>query len=236
MRFSPILLLHIYSGTIGLLSGAIALAFRKGSNRHAMAGQVFVVAMICLGASAMYLAVRKNQTGNFFGGMMAIYLATTAWLTMKRRNGETARFDWAMILAPLAIGVSSLIGGMQRLLNPTAFHDGVPAGMPFFIATVMLLAIGGDVRMLLRGLTPTQRLVRHLWRMCFGLFIASGSIFIARPHLFPEFMRRAGMLVVLGVLPLLLMIFWLVRIRLSPGTRRKEGALTTGRQPLLSAR
>jgi hypothetical protein len=236
MKFSPILLLHIYAGTIGLLSGAVALAFRKGSNRHAMAGQVFVVAMICLGASAMYLAVRKGQPGNFFGGIVAIYLVTTGWLTANRRKGESSRLDWLTMLAPLTIAVTSVLNGIQRLTNPGAFHDGVPAGMNFFMASVLLLAAAGDVRMLIWGLSATQRLGRHLWRMCFGLFIASGSIFLARPHLFPEFMRRTGMLVVLGVLPLLLMIFWLVRIRLSPGTRRKERALATGTQPLLSPR
>jgi hypothetical protein len=37
----------------------------------------------------------------------------------------------------------------------------------------MLLAAAGDLRMLLRGgLFGAQRIARHLWRMCFGLFIA----------------------------------------------------------------
>jgi hypothetical protein len=31
--------------------------------------------------------------------------------------------------------------------------------------------------------------------------------------LFPVFMRKTGMLFLLGILPLLLMIFWLVRVR-----------------------
>jgi hypothetical protein len=59
----------------------------------------------------------------------------------------------------------------------------------------------------------TQRIARHLWRMCFAFFIASASIFLARAHLFPAFMRSTGMLYLLSLFPLLLMIFWLIRIR-----------------------
>ena len=49
--------------------------------------------------------------------------------------------------------------------------------------------------------------------MCFGLFIASGSFFIGRQRIFPQFVREAQIPLLLTVLPLLLMIFWLVRVR-----------------------
>ena len=90
MQMSPILALHICGGTVGLLSGAVAVSFRKGSRRHGIAGKIFVVSMLTLGASATVLAVMKHEVGNFIGGMLTIYLVTTAWLTARRRN---ARFD-----------------------------------------------------------------------------------------------------------------------------------------------
>jgi hypothetical protein len=44
------------------------------------------------------------------------------------------------------------------------------------IGSVMLLAAVGDVRMLVGGgVVGAKRIGRHLWRMCFGLFIAAGS-------------------------------------------------------------
>jgi hypothetical protein len=51
--------------------------------------------------------------------------------------------------------------------------------------------------------------------MCSGLFIAAASVFLARPHLFPAFMQKSGALIFLTVLPLLLMLFWFVRVRRS---------------------
>lgn len=229
---SPILALHICSGTVGLLSGAVAASFRKGSRRHAIAGKVFVISMVSLGASAMYLAVMKREVGNFVGGILTIYLVTTAWLTARRKDGETGIFDWAAILIPLGVGASSLTLGIQKLNNPAAFHDGVPIGMNFFMGTVVLLMAAGDVRMILRGLSGTQRIARHLWRMCFGLFFATGSIFIARPHLFPAWMSTTHILLFLGVLPLILLIFWLIRVRF---TNAFKGPMSPGRTNELRA-
>ena len=82
MKFSPLLLLHICSGTLGLLSGAVAVSFLKGSRRHAVAGNVFVIAMLSLAASGAYMAIMKSQPGNILGGTLTFYLVLTAWLTI----------------------------------------------------------------------------------------------------------------------------------------------------------
>jgi hypothetical protein len=78
----------------------------------------------------------------------------------------------------------------------------------------LALMMGGlDLRVILRGgVTGAARVARHLWRMCFALFIAASSIFLARQQLFPAFMRKTGALVFLSFLPLLLMIFWVIRV------------------------
>ena len=79
----------------------------------------------------------------------------------------------------------------------------------------MLLAAAGDVRMLVRGgVFGAQRIVRHLWRMCFGLFIATGSFFLGQgSKVFPTFLLKTNILFVPAVLPLILLIFWLFRVR-----------------------
>jgi hypothetical protein len=101
--------------------------------------------------------------------------------------------------------------------------------MNFFMATVVLLAGADDVRMLVRGLSTTQRIARHLWRMCFRLFIASGSIFLARPQLFPKFLQETNILLLLGVLPLILLVFWIIRLRVTKAYRGKRASTTDRR-------
>lgn len=88
MSHSPLHLLHIASGTVGMLSGFVAVFLRKGSRRHALAGSVFVVSMLCLSLSGTYLATVKHQPGNILGGALTFYLVATAWMTARRRESS----------------------------------------------------------------------------------------------------------------------------------------------------
>lgn len=91
-----------------------------------------------------------------------------------------------------------------------------------------------------------RRIPRHLWRMCFGLFIATGSFFLGpanrplrllaavglRQQLFRELFSQE-VLVFLAVLPLLLLIFWLVRVRFSNAYEKTSSpSLAQGRTVL----
>ena len=107
--------------------------------------------MLNMAAAAVYLAVIKHQPNNIGGGILTFYLVGTAWLTARRKDGETSRFDWVALLLPLAIGVGGWINGLEAMHSPTGAKYGVPAGMPIFMGSVCLLAAAGDVRMLLRA-------------------------------------------------------------------------------------
>jgi uncharacterized membrane protein len=229
MSYSPILLLHILAGTTGLLSGTAALCFRKGSRRHALVGRIFVISMLAMAAGAIYLAIVKHQPNNIGGGILTFYLIGTAWLTARRRRGETSPFDWVALLIPLAIGILGWMNGIEALRSPSGTKYDVPGGMHLFMGSICLLAAAGDVRMLLRGgIVGAPRIARHLWRMCFGLFIAAGSFFFGpsnRPlrlltqvgvgqHLSPAFFSTT-LYLILTVLPLFLLVFWLLRVRFS---------------------
>ena len=218
MSFSPVLVFHIGAGTLGLFSGAAAMSFRKGSRRHRMAGNVFVIAMLSMAAAAVYLAFMKQQISNVFGGILTLYLVTTAWVTARRREGETSLFDWGALLVVCAVGVVIVTYGFEAAKTPVR---GVPTGMFFFLGSVALLAAAGDVRMLVRGgVFGAHRIVRHLWRMCFGLFIATGSFFLGQQQVFPAFIRKTNVLFIPAILPLILMIFWLIRVRFTNAYKR----------------
>jgi len=237
---SVLLPLHIIGGTVGMLSGFVAVFLRKGSRQHAIAGKIFVISMLCLSATGAYLAVMKSQPGNILGGTLTFYLVATAWLTARRGEGQAGIFDWGALLVVLAVAGFELAYGFEAAASPTGLKYEYPPGPYFSFGSVALLAAVGDVRMLLRrGISGSQRIARHLWRMCFALFVAAASIFLARQHLFPAFMRKSGALVFLSVLPLLLLIFWMARIRFAnvgERTWRRRRPLLAGSQPSLSVR
>jgi len=205
----PLLILHILAGSIGLLTGTFAIAVRKGSRLHRASGNIFTVAMFTLACSAFCLAIMKSQHGNIIGSIITFYMIATAWLAGRRRG--IGRLDFAALLVGAGGAVAVIALGIWTLHHP---DKNAPAAMCFFMAAVLLLAAAGDVRMLARGgLTGRPRIARHLWRMCFGLFIATGSFFLGQQQVFPAFLRGSIFLTVLAVLPFPLMIYWLIRIR-----------------------
>jgi len=227
MPYSPILVVHICAGTLGLFSGAVALSLRKGSPGHVLAGKVFVASMLTMAVGAVYLGLVKHQTSNIGGGFITFYLIGTGWLTARRRDGETSGMDWVALLIPLTLGILTWMNAIKVVRSGASSQDGVPVGMTFFMGSVMLLAGAGDVRMLVRGgVFGVKRISRHLWRMCFGLFIAAGSFFLGpsnRPlrllsavgvgqHLSPV-LFNTPLYLFLSILPLALLIFWLIRVR-----------------------
>jgi hypothetical protein len=78
------------------------------------------------------------------------------------------------------------------------------------------------------GISGAPRIARHLWRMCFALFVAASSIFLARQHIFPAVLRTTGVLFLLSFFPLMVMIFWLVRVRF---TKAFKGSASPDRPP-----
>jgi uncharacterized membrane protein len=223
MSFSPILLFHICAGTLGLLSGAVAMSFRKGSRRHRVAGNVFFISMLSMSAAGAYMAFMKSQMNNVFGGVLTFYLVATAWVTARRRDGETGIFDWVALLVALAVGAVIVTYGLEAANSQTGSKGGIPTGMYFFLGSVALLSAAGDVRMLVRGgVSGAQRIARHLWRMCFALFIAAGSLFLGQQQVFPALLRKTNVLFIPSILPLILMIFWLFRVRFTNAYKRKS--------------
>jgi hypothetical protein len=183
----------------------------------------------------------KHQPSNIGGGILTFYLVGTAWLTARRRDGETSRFDCIVLLVPLALGILTWMNGIQVVRSGTSSRDGVPVGMTFFMGSVMLLAAAGDVRMLVGGgVRGAQRLGRHLWRMCFGLFIAAGSFFMGPSNRPLRLLSAVGfgqqlspalfstsLYLVLTVLPLILLIYWLVRVRFTNAYKGKSTQLVS---------
>jgi hypothetical protein len=242
MSYSPILMTHILAGTLGLLSGTAAMSFRKGSPRHVLAGKIFVASMLTMAVLAVYLAIVRHQSNNIGGGILTFYLIGTGWLTARRRDGETSRFDWVVLLIPLTLGILTWMNGIKVVRSGASLPDGVPVGMTFFMGSVMLLAGAGDIRMLVRGgVRGAKRIARHLWRMCFGLFIAAGSFFLGpsnRPlrllsavglgqHLSPAVFSTT-LYSILSILPLLLLIFWLIRVRLTDAYKGSRQLASAG--------
>lgn len=207
------LIIHFAGGLVGLVSGAVAIVAAKGGRVHRRAGQVFVVGMMTGGIFAAGIALYERNYGMVVGGLFSAYLVFTALLTVRPLSGPNARAgSVSLMLLATGLALGQLTYGAMAIINPVR---GVPTPMIFFIGTIAVLAAAGDWRLLRAGsIGGPRRLARHLWRMCFGLFIASGSFFFGQASFIPKPLRIGPLLGVLGVAPIFVLLYWMWRIRL----------------------
>ncbi|HEX3126765.1 MAG TPA: hypothetical protein VH394_05500 [Thermoanaerobaculia bacterium] len=214
--------IHIAAGGLAIVLGAVALVVKKGGTIHRRSGLLFVCAMLVMGFSASILALRNGKNdGNLIAGLMTAYFVGTALTTVRPVSPWTRRINAAALAIVVGLVILSILGGMKNVNSPGLSPGGVPfrtiGMMSFVLATVMTLSAAGDVRILLFGMPRGgRRLARHLWRMCFALFIAAGSFFSIRERvakILPEPFTTGQM----RALPILLlfgaMFYWLWRVR-----------------------
>jgi hypothetical protein len=220
---------HISAGGLAIVAGAVALVAMKGAWLHRKSGVVFVAAMLTMGLSGSALALRDGFNPNALGGLMSAYLVVTAWATVHPPAAGGRQLAVGAMLVALALGVVDLVLGVVAVGRPHRALGGVPAPAYFVFAIVGLLAAAGDLRAMRVGtgaLRGAARLRRHLWRMCFALFIAAGSFFSIRSRvarILPEPFLAPGIRVLPIVLPLLLMAYWLWRVRAGRSQRTLGG-------------
>ncbi len=214
---SPLLLAHIAAGGTGILSGAAALTARKGDRAHRTFGAVFVLSMAVMAGLAVYLAGFVPPVGpsaappraSIAVAGLTLYLVATAWMTARRKTGRG--FETFAFAVALGIAAAMAAFGIQAAARASA-----TAGPYFVFALFAAFAAALDLKVVVRGgIAGAPRIARHLWRMCFALFFATSFFFIGQQKVMPASVRGSPFLLVLAFAPLLWMIVWMVRVRLT---------------------
>ncbi|HSX58927.1 MAG TPA: hypothetical protein VLF18_01890 [Tahibacter sp.] len=171
--------LHVAGGAIALAAGSVAILVRKGRGMHAAAGTGFCLAMFVLGLTASLLAPLKSPPESPVGGIVVCYFVATAWMAARRRSGAPGPIENVACAFAVAIGAAIIGRGFALAFAPPGQFAGPPGpGALFALGGVCLFAGLLDLRWILRRTqSATQRISRHLWRMCFAFFMATGSFF-----------------------------------------------------------
>ncbi len=209
--------IHIVGATLGILAGALALVVAKGRPLHRKAGSVFVYAMVTMCISAGLIAVMKVQLPNIIASVLTSYLVVTGWMTVRPPSAAQRRLDIGLTAVASLLGAAALAAGLYAMTLPRRIFIGAPAPAFLIFGIVALIAVTGDVRVLRRGrLRGARRLSRHLWRMCWALWIAVASFLSVRSRavfVFGERLATPTLRITLILLPLILMVYWLWRVR-----------------------
>ena len=214
MSLSVIAIVHISTGTIAILSGFTALFARKGDLIHRRAGNLFFVSMLIGTLSGIYFAFVVPVALSAVGGVLTLYLIATSWVTIRRCENQSGRFEIVAFFVALGICISGLFYGLEASASETGMKDGFPA-LLYYIYGVGMGAFSAlcDGTVIIRGgVSGAYRIARHLWRMCFAMFVASASFFLGQPQVFPEAIRGGPLLAVPVLVVVALLFFWLFRV------------------------
>ncbi len=221
--------IHIVAGALGIIAGFVALYTAKGGRLHRRSGRLFGYAMLTTAVAGMTIAVLRDVAPaiNVPAALLTAYLVITSLLTVRPLAAAPRWLDVGLMLVALAVCLTSFTFAFEAVAN-----GGTRKGMPAFpfimFAVAGLLATVGDLRMIRAGaLKGASRLARHLWRMCFALFIAAISFFIGQAQVFPKPIRIMPMLALPVVAVLVTMFYWLWRIRV----RRSLRGIVVARAP-----
>jgi hypothetical protein len=228
--------IHVAAGGLAIVLGAIALSVKKGGTIHRRSGLLFVYAMLTMAGSASIMGLRKGiADGNVMAGLMTAYFVSTALTTVRPDSPGLRRFNGAALAFALGLALVAIVGGVKAINSPRLSPGGVPfrtiGAMSFVLAALLLLGAIGDIRVMRSGMPRGgPRLARHLWRMCFALFIAAGSFFSIRARVAKILpaplttgpMRALPILLLFGI-----MFYWLWRVR-----RRRPLPVTVRHEPM----
>lgn len=207
MKELVIWLIHTPAGTVAILSAIAAFAYPKGSFNHRRAGKLFTISMLVMlitGGLAGYL---KESPDDIFLSCIVIYTTFTAWLTVYRQKGDVGLFEYAALFWIVVLGLVafSIDNTWDKIREPGIY--------PFWVGISVFFIIGDIRNIYQRGLSGSQRVARHLWRMSFTLIwaaMAFGDKIIKMQDSTIEEMPY--IIAVPVLLVFLLMVYWLYSV------------------------
>jgi uncharacterized membrane protein len=216
-----ILPVHILAGVLALVFGYVALYATKGATLHRKVGILFVYVMVTMAITGMLISAVEGVAPaiNIPSALLTFYLVITSLTTVRSPADGSRRLDIAAMLMAFGISVSCFALSLAAIARG---GPGAGIAYPLFLFGGVGLSAGvGDLRMVrARGIRGASRLVRHLWRMCFALFIASVAFFprLGRLELFPK-----PLLALPVLLPIFLYLYWRWRLRPRLSSRPSVG-------------
>ena len=123
--FTILLLIHIVSGSIGLITGTINLIRKKGDKSHKSIGLFFLYGMLINGISGILMTLIHSNPFLFIVGIFSIYMAATGqrYLALKGiLKGDKAKsIDWFLSILMFVFGMGFLVYGSLLLFSKNNF-------------------------------------------------------------------------------------------------------------------
>lgn len=159
-----------------------------------------------------FLASQLISTLGITFTALACYLVLTSWATV--RAPPATQFSYVAPIVAGSIGMIALYWGSMAALGYEEVDDDIPVAAYFVFSGLAFLSACGDIATILKGgAVGAQRLARHLWRMCFALYLFTATLFTGPGSVvFPEQIRGSWVFMIPELSVLVLSLYWLTRV------------------------
>ncbi|PKI17186.1 hypothetical protein CXF71_05485, partial [Colwellia sp. 12G3] len=144
-------MIHAIAGSIAIISGFSALSLRKSSKQHRTVGNVFVLAILLLGLTGIYIAYSRSIMLSLVNGIFLCYFVGTAWMTVKRKAGTIGKFEWIAFFVALLIFGMLVNFAIEASQTDSGKLNGFGPEVFYFFATIAMIAAVMDLKMLANG-------------------------------------------------------------------------------------
>ena len=201
---TALLTIHIASGSVALLTAAIALVTQKGGIRHIRAGRVYAAAMTLIFLTAVPLAILGSDIFLLLIAAFSFYLVFAGWRFARNYESKPHLADWAAIatmgLTGLGMWVYAAIlarGGDSQWITMILFGS---------IALALSLA---DARFYRAGnVQSSMRITRHLTNMMAGTIATITAVVVVNVDTNPAWL--GWIMPTILITPLI--VWWNVRV------------------------
>jgi uncharacterized membrane protein len=194
------LFLHILAGVAALITAGLAVGSAKGGYLHRRAGNIYTIAMLFTGLSALVLAVVDPNPFLFAVGIFSLYLVFTGWRAAMIRDGRPRQLDHAAGAVMAMVGLGMLGWGAQGMLTRSGEQ---PVILLAFGSIGLTMALA-DWRDWARGpVAGKTRIARHLGRMLGGTIATITAAGIVNLGFLPDLVLWLGPTVLITPV-----IFW----------------------------
>ncbi|MBE0368960.1 DUF2306 domain-containing protein [Pseudoalteromonas aurantia] len=211
--FLSVMTLHILSGAMALLAGYAVILFPKGESSHKYLGRAYVGAILTLGITGTYIAILRDVPISIMNGLVLCYFVLSALNTVWQPVNRINVFDKALFVFALLLTVGFIWYSYQT----TQVDDGKLGGFGIeaylaFGSVVAFCTVADYHYIKLGGLRGRRKLVRHLWRMFFPLFMSTAAFFLGQARHLPEALQSIEFILLPVVFVILSAVYWVIKV------------------------
>ena len=131
---------HLIIGSIGLFAALAALATRKGSARHILAGRIFGGAIVIVAITSLIMLSVRLAPPLLVAALTVVYAVGTAVLALRPATYGTRNAEYGLSFLELAVVILFIFMSV-----PHVVAGNIPLIGPVVILAIPLILLIGDI-------------------------------------------------------------------------------------------